>query len=55
VGALNTSFGLKVQAFYTTTTKQIHDIHEEAKRLAGWNKSNVVEPPAEGEPSSKAD
>lgn len=54
-GALNTSFGSKVQAFYTTTAKRVHDIHEEAKRLAGWNKTNAAEPvPAEAEPSSKS-
>jgi len=53
LGALSTPFGLKVQAFYTTTTKHIHDIHEEARRLAGWNKSNVAEPPADAEPSTK--
>jgi len=59
--ALSTPFGSKVQAFYTNTAKQIQDIHEEAARLAGWHKSNVVEsdvvepaPPAGGEPSSKA-
>jgi len=55
VRAFSTPFGSKVQAFYTTTTKHIHDIHEEAKRLAGWDKSNVVEPPADAaEASTKA-
>jgi hypothetical protein len=32
--ALNSPFGQKVRAFYTTTTKQVLDIHEEARRLA---------------------
>jgi len=61
VRALSTPVGSKVHAFYTSTTKQIRDIHEEAIRLTGWQKSNaagsdVVEPapPAGGEPSSKA-
>jgi len=59
--ALSTSIGSKVQAFYTNTAKHIQDIHEEAKRIAGWQKSSAVEsdvvepePPTEGEPSSKA-
>lgn len=51
---LSSSFGSKVQTFYTTTAKHIQDIHEEAKRLAGWNKTNAAEPPADAEPSSKA-
>lgn len=52
--ALGTSFGSSVQAFYTTTTKHIRDIHEEARRLAGWNKSNVAEAHDDAEPSVKA-
>jgi len=59
--ALNTVFGSKVRDFYTTSSKRVQDIHEEAARLAGWQKSNVVEsdgvqpaPSVEGEPSSKA-
>jgi hypothetical protein len=57
VRALGTPVGVKVQDFYTKTTKHVHDIHEEAKRLAGWNKSNdVVEPHADAaEPSTKTD
>jgi len=53
-GALSTPFGSKVHSFYTTTAKRIQDIHEEAKRLAGWDKSNVVEPSADAEASTKA-
>jgi hypothetical protein len=53
--ALNTTFGLKVRSFYTTTTKHVLDIHEEARRLGGWNRSNVVESPADApEASTKA-
>jgi hypothetical protein len=59
---LSSPFGLKVQAFYTTTAKQVHDIHEEARRLAGWNKTDDAEPPTTAaeppttaaEPSTKA-
>jgi RNA recognition motif-containing protein len=32
--ALGSSFGQKVREFYTTTSKQVVDIHEEAKRIA---------------------
>jgi len=53
--ALNTPVGLKVHSFYTTTSKHVHDIHEEAKRLAGWHETNVVEPQAgASEASTKA-
>lgn len=59
--ALNTAFGSKVRDFYTTSSKHVQDIHEEAARLAGWQKSNAVEsdgvqpaPSVGGEPSSKA-
>jgi len=32
--ALKSPFGQKVMAFYTTTSKQVFDIHEEARRIA---------------------
>jgi len=32
--ALGSTFGQKVRDFYTTTSKQVVDIHEEAKRIA---------------------
>lgn len=51
--ALKTSVGEKVQSFYTHTTKHVRDIHEEASRLAGWHKTNVVETPGDAEPSPK--
>lgn len=47
--ALGTPFGQKVQTFYTHTTKHVLDIHEEAKRLAGWHEKEVVELPTDGE------
>jgi hypothetical protein len=52
--ALNTSFGKKVQTFYTDTSKHVLDIHEEARRLAGWHKTNVVESPADPKSSTNA-
>ncbi|KAF9782512.1 hypothetical protein BJ322DRAFT_1076396 [Thelephora terrestris] len=51
--ALGTSVGQKVQDFYTTTTKHVRDIHEEASRIAGWHKTNAVETPADAESSTK--
>jgi len=51
---LSSPLGLKVQEFYTTTTKRVHDIHEEAKRIAGWDKSSAMEEPVEAGASTKA-
>lgn len=42
--ALGTPFGQKVRAFYTTTSKQIQDIHEEARRIADENKAAAPAP-----------
>ena len=42
--ALGSPVGSKVHSFYTSTTKHIHDIHGEARRLAGWDKKSTVEP-----------
>ncbi|GJE91898.1 RRM domain-containing protein [Phanerochaete sordida] len=35
--ALSSPWGQKVKAFYTTTSKQVFDIHEEARRIASEN------------------
>lgn len=35
--ALSSPWGQKVKAFYTTTSKQVLDIHEEARRIASQN------------------
>jgi hypothetical protein len=32
--AIGTGVGQRVHSFYTTTTKQVLDVHEEAKRIA---------------------
>lgn len=40
--ALNSPVGSKVQAFYTSASKQIHDVHEEALRIAEAKKSEKV-------------
>lgn len=38
--ALASPWGQKVLSFYTSTSKQVLDIHEEARRIAGENKNN---------------
>ena len=38
--ALSSPFGQKVKAFYTTTSKQVLDIHEEARRIAEAHKQS---------------
>ncbi|PFH53868.1 hypothetical protein AMATHDRAFT_72900 [Amanita thiersii Skay4041] len=40
--AISSSFGQRVKAFYTSTSKQVHDIHEEARRIADQQKENKV-------------
>lgn len=37
--AISSPFGQKVHAFYTTTSKQVLDIHEEARRIAEAHKA----------------
>ncbi|KAI0671038.1 hypothetical protein C8Q78DRAFT_1069729 [Trametes maxima] len=37
--ALSSPFGQKVKAFYTSTSKQVFDIHEEARRIAETQKA----------------
>ncbi|KAF7365462.1 RRM domain-containing protein [Mycena venus] len=37
--ALSSQWGEKVRAFYTTTSKQVLDIHEEAKRISAEQKA----------------
>ncbi|KZP01291.1 hypothetical protein CALVIDRAFT_594783 [Calocera viscosa TUFC12733] len=37
--AIQSPWGKRVQEFYTTTTKQVLDIHEEAKRIADEHKT----------------
>lgn len=44
--AFSTPFGQKVKAFYSTTTKQVLDIHEEARRIADAQKSSQTAPAA---------
>ncbi|KZT60259.1 hypothetical protein CALCODRAFT_480783 [Calocera cornea HHB12733] len=45
--AISSPWGKKVAEFYTTTTKQVLDIHEEAKRIADEHKSAAPEPTTE--------
>jgi len=43
--AINSPFGQKVFSFYTTTSKQVLDIHEEARRIADQHKAAGGAPP----------
>jgi len=40
--AIQSPFGQKVYAFYSTTTKQVLDIHEEAKRISADQKTSTA-------------
>ncbi|KAJ7242876.1 hypothetical protein B0H12DRAFT_1131772 [Mycena haematopus] len=40
--AFSSPFGEKVRTFYTTTSKQVLDIHEEAKRISSEQKANTA-------------
>jgi hypothetical protein len=42
--AISSPFGQRVTAFYTDTSKQIMDIHEEARRIADQHKESTTEP-----------
>ncbi|KAI0274278.1 hypothetical protein BGY98DRAFT_1116514 [Russula aff. rugulosa BPL654] len=42
--ALGSNLGQRVRAFYTTTSKQILDIHEEARRIADEHKASQGAP-----------
>jgi hypothetical protein len=46
VNAINSRFSNSVYDFYTTTTKQISDVHEEAKRIAEQQKADAAPAPA---------
>ncbi|KAL1744078.1 hypothetical protein HDZ31DRAFT_39471 [Schizophyllum fasciatum] len=50
--ALASPFGQKVLAFYTQASKQVLDIHEEAKRIHSEHKASA--PPAGGEAAAPA-
>ncbi|KAI0643073.1 hypothetical protein C8Q79DRAFT_981454 [Trametes meyenii] len=39
--ALSSPFGQKVKAFYTSTSKQVFDIHEEARRISETQKAHA--------------
>ncbi|KAJ7695712.1 hypothetical protein B0H17DRAFT_1055304 [Mycena rosella] len=49
--ALSSPFGAKVRTFYTTTSKQVFDIHEEATRIAAEHKAANAPPPAVADPA----
>ncbi|CDO74572.1 hypothetical protein BN946_scf184771.g8 [Trametes cinnabarina] len=43
--ALSSPFGQKVKSFYTSTSKQVLDIHEEARRIAEAHKQSASSAP----------
>jgi len=47
--AISSQWGQKVKSFYTTTSKQVKDIHEEALRISAQEKAKGSSNPAEGE------
>ncbi|QRV92308.1 RNA recognition motif protein [Ceratobasidium sp. AG-Ba] len=49
--AIQSPFGQKVYAFYTSTSKQVLDIHEEAKRIASDTKSTSATPGSPAKPA----
>ena len=55
--AVASPFGQKVWNFYTTTTKQVTDIHEEARRIAAEEKAKAASsssPPTSQTPKETA-
>ncbi|TFK48622.1 hypothetical protein OE88DRAFT_1810070 [Heliocybe sulcata] len=52
--ALSSPWGQKVRQFYTTTSKQVLDIHEEARRIADQHKASGAAPAAPVAPGSAA-
>ena len=42
--ALSSPWGQKVKAFYTSTSKQVLDIHEEARRIASEHHAQPAHP-----------
>ncbi|KZT20004.1 hypothetical protein NEOLEDRAFT_1182931 [Neolentinus lepideus HHB14362 ss-1] len=52
--ALSSPFGQKVRQFYTTTSKQVFDIHEEARRIADQHKASATAASAPTAPGSAA-
>ncbi|KAI0265720.1 hypothetical protein BC834DRAFT_175846 [Gloeopeniophorella convolvens] len=51
--ALTSPLGQRVRSFYTTTSKQILDIHEEARRIAHEHKGSQQAPAAAGSASAE--
>ncbi|KAG5648390.1 hypothetical protein DXG03_004964 [Asterophora parasitica] len=49
--AIASPLGQKVRAFYTSTSKQVQDIHEEARRIADQHKTPVTSTGESGEKS----
>ncbi|EJD50578.1 hypothetical protein AURDEDRAFT_112188 [Auricularia subglabra TFB-10046 SS5] len=52
--AIQSPLGQKVLSFYTTTTKQVVDIHEEARRIADAHKQHPATTEAAADPAPAA-
>jgi len=52
--AIASPLGQRVLAFYTSTSKQVHDIHEEARRIAQENKQKSMPQGSQAEGSEAA-
>lgn len=50
--ALSSPFGQKVREFYTTTSKQVLDIHEEASRISSEHKAAAASNAPAGQPAT---
>jgi RNA recognition motif-containing protein len=50
--AIQSPFGQKVYAFYSSTSKQVMDIHEEAKRIAADHKATTATPASPAKPTA---
>ena len=51
--AIASQVGQRVRRFYTETSKQVHDIHEEARHIAQAEKKSSLETAVSGTESSQ--
>lgn len=52
--AISSPFGKSVLDFYTNTSKQVRDIHEEARRMVDQHEGQPASPPSSGATGSDA-
>ncbi|KAJ3485840.1 hypothetical protein NLI96_g4663 [Meripilus lineatus] len=53
--ALSSPLGQRVKEFYTSTSKQIHDIHDEARRIADTHKETPPQSSSQETPGSSTE